>query len=196
MSSNDSVDPVPNPVDDHTPGASTSPQDSQPQPSAAELSSTAAGVESTSGPTVSTVPAVQTPSGHAAAANHPATSGESAAPVTATTNITTPPHDTTDTIAQPPPSETPPMETEEPKPSAEVSSEPSEDVSGKETDDAGPSLHITLLLTTGSRHPFTIDGKYLRKRSVNVEKYDPFGMSVYTLKELIWREWRSGTSTH
>jgi hypothetical protein len=33
--------------------------------------------------------------------------------------------------------------------------------SGKEVEeDAGPSLAITLLLTTGSRHPFTIDGKY------------------------------------
>lgn len=86
------------------------------------------------------------------------------------------------------------MDTEEAKDHAEVSSESFEEVAGKETEDAGPSLHITLLLTTGSRHPFTIDGKYLRKRSVNVENYDPFAMSVYTLKELIWREWRSGKS--
>ncbi|KAE8354382.1 ubiquitin-related domain-containing protein [Aspergillus coremiiformis] len=57
-------------------------------------------------------------------------------------------------------------------------------------EDQGPSLVITLLLTSGSRHPFQIDGQYLRKRSVNVENYDPFAMSVYTLKELIWREWR------
>ncbi|GAB1198489.1 ubiquitin-related domain-containing protein [Aspergillus pseudonomiae] len=57
-------------------------------------------------------------------------------------------------------------------------------------EDQGPSLMITLLLTSGSRHPFKIDGKYLRKRSVNVENNDPFAMSVYTLKELIWREWR------
>lgn len=62
----------------------------------------------------------------------------------------------------------------------------------KEAEDTGPSLVITLLLTTGARHPFKIDGKYLRKRGVNVENYDPFCMSVYTLKELIWREWRSG----
>ncbi|OGM49617.1 hypothetical protein ABOM_001938 [Aspergillus bombycis] len=57
-------------------------------------------------------------------------------------------------------------------------------------EDQGPSLMITLLLTSGSRHPFKIDGKYLQKRSVNVENNDPFAMSVYTLKELIWREWR------
>ncbi|OJJ77133.1 hypothetical protein ASPBRDRAFT_24841 [Aspergillus brasiliensis CBS 101740] len=72
-------------------------------------------------------------------------------------------------------------------------SEPSSQVSdeaAKEEEDTGPSLVITLLLITGSRHPFKIDGKYLRKRSVNVENYDPFAMSVYTLKELIWREWR------
>lgn len=61
-----------------------------------------------------------------------------------------------------------------------------------EEEDLGPSLVITLLLTSGSRHPFKIDGKYLRKQSVNVENNDPFAMSVYTLKELIWREWRPG----
>lgn len=74
-------------------------------------------------------------------------------------------------------------------------SEPSSqgsDEAAKEEEDTGPSLVITLLLITGSRHPFKIDGKYLRKRSVNVENYDPFAMSVYTLKELIWREWRQG----
>lgn len=84
------------------------------------------------------------------------------------------------------------MDTEEPKTAHEVSSEHTDDGSGKEDEDAGPSLVITLLLITGSRHPFTIDGKYLRKRSVNVKNDDPFLMSVYTLKELIWREWRAG----
>jgi hypothetical protein len=88
------------------------------------------------------------------------------------------------------------METEEPKTAPETSTEHSDDGSGKEVEeDAGPSLAITLLLTTGSRHPFTINGKYLRKRSVNVENFDPFLMSVYTLKELIWREWRSDWET-
>lgn len=65
----------------------------------------------------------------------------------------------------------------------------------KETaEEAGPELVITLLLTTGARHPFKIDKKYLKRRSVKVENDDPFNMSVYTLKELIWREWRSGMS--
>lgn len=72
-------------------------------------------------------------------------------------------------------------------------SDQSQAAAAKEDDTAvGPELVITLLLTTGARHPFKIDEKYLRGRSVNVENDDPFNMSVYTLKELIWREWRSG----
>ncbi|TQN71139.1 hypothetical protein CSHISOI_01769 [Colletotrichum shisoi] len=60
----------------------------------------------------------------------------------------------------------------------------------------GPVCNITLLLTTGARHPYKLDEKYLTKRNVNVPglteagKKDPFTISVYTLKELILREWR------
>ncbi|KXH68331.1 hypothetical protein CSAL01_06241 [Colletotrichum salicis] len=60
----------------------------------------------------------------------------------------------------------------------------------------GPVCNITLLLTTGARHPYRLDEKYLTKRNVNVPglteagKKDPFTISVYTLKELILREWR------
>lgn len=56
--------------------------------------------------------------------------------------------------------------------------------------------NITLLLTTGARHPYRIDERYLAKRNVNVPgktpdgRSDPFTISVYTLKELILREWR------
>jgi len=49
---------------------------------------------------------------------------------------------------------------------------------------------ITLLLTTGARHPFKMDTKYLSKRNVEVVGNDPFNLSVYKLKELILREWR------
>ncbi|CAG7919671.1 unnamed protein product [Penicillium olsonii] len=124
----------------------------------------------------------------AATQNHPATGpgGESAAPVATTPNP--------NSSAHPAPT-SPSMDTDEPKNGPERSSEHSDDGSGKEVENAGPSLVITLLLTTGSRHPFTIDGKYLLKRSVNVENNDPFLMSVYTLKELIWREWRSDWET-
>ena len=65
----------------------------------------------------------------------------------------------------------------------------------KESDLAGPTLIITLLLTSGARHPYKIDEKYLKKRGVNVEGNNPVNMSVYTLKELIWREWREGENS-
>lgn len=62
----------------------------------------------------------------------------------------------------------------------------------KESDSLGPVLTITLLLTNGARHPYKIDGKYLKKRNVSVDDDNPVNMSTYTLKELIWREWRDG----
>jgi hypothetical protein len=61
---------------------------------------------------------------------------------------------------------------------------------------ANPVCIITLLLTSGARHPYKLDEKYLTKRGVDVPgvtesgKKDPFSISVYTLKELILREWR------
>ncbi len=62
------------------------------------------------------------------------------------------------------------------------------------SDVVGFSLLITLLLINGARHPFKIDEKYLKKRSVNADGGNPVNLSVYTLKELIWREWRDGKS--
>jgi hypothetical protein len=58
------------------------------------------------------------------------------------------------------------------------------------------AVDIMLLLQTGARHPFRIDEKYLTKRNVTVTgltetgKLDPFSITVYTLKELILRDWR------
>ena len=60
---------------------------------------------------------------------------------------------------------------------------------------AAATLMITLLLHTGARHPYKIDAKYLKKRNVNVTDNNPINMSVYTLKELIWRDWREGKTT-
>jgi|SRR5579871_3450744 len=57
---------------------------------------------------------------------------------------------------------------------------------------SGPTVMITLLLPTGARHPFKIDERYLRKRNVTVEGMNPLNISVYTMKELIWRDWREG----
>lgn len=64
----------------------------------------------------------------------------------------------------------------------------------KEPEIEGPVLYITLLLTTGARHPFRLDQKYLRKRNVEVDGNNPVNMSLYKLKELILRDWREGTS--
>ncbi|KAI0023114.1 hypothetical protein F4780DRAFT_731434 [Xylariomycetidae sp. FL0641] len=58
------------------------------------------------------------------------------------------------------------------------------------------AVEVMLLLTTGARHPFRIDERYLTKRNVTVTgktddgKMDPFSITVYTLKELILRDWR------
>ena len=62
----------------------------------------------------------------------------------------------------------------------------------KETEIEGPCLYITLLLTTGARHPFRLDQRYLKKRNVEVEGNNPINMSFYKLKELILRDWREG----
>ncbi|KAL6706470.1 hypothetical protein ACN47E_005409 [Coniothyrium glycines] len=59
----------------------------------------------------------------------------------------------------------------------------------------GPVLVIMLLLTTSARHPYKIDEKYLKKRNVSVEAMNPYNISVYTLKELIWRDWREEWET-
>ncbi|KJZ79852.1 hypothetical protein HIM_00566 [Hirsutella minnesotensis 3608] len=65
------------------------------------------------------------------------------------------------------------------------------------TSDGGPVCNITLLLTSGGRHPYKIDARYLTRRNVVVPdetesgQPDPFSISVYTLKELILREWRN-----
>ncbi|KAL8999259.1 MAG: hypothetical protein Q9188_005919 [Gyalolechia gomerana] len=62
----------------------------------------------------------------------------------------------------------------------------------QEGDSGGISLSITLLLISGARHPFKIDERYMKKRNVEVDRNNPVNMSVYTLKELIWQEWRDG----
>ncbi|KAI0012191.1 hypothetical protein F4779DRAFT_106328 [Xylariaceae sp. FL0662B] len=67
---------------------------------------------------------------------------------------------------------------------------------GGPSGDRDLAVDIMLLLTTGARHPFRIDEKYLTKRNVTVTgktedgRMDPFSITVYTLKELILRDWR------
>lgn len=63
------------------------------------------------------------------------------------------------------------------------------------TESSEPILHITLMLTTGARHPYTISSKYLASRKVTATNeagvFDPREISAYKLKELIWTDWRS-----
>ena len=76
---------------------------------------------------------------------------------------------------------------------------PSQDVINMVDPDAdeGPVCNITLLLTSGSRHPYRINTRYLNRRNVPIPDKtesglpDPLSISVYTLKELILREWRN-----
>lgn len=59
----------------------------------------------------------------------------------------------------------------------------------------GPVLSITLMLTTGARHPYKIDEKYLTNRGATAQNadgsFDPLQVSGYKLKELIWTDWRT-----
>lgn len=62
-----------------------------------------------------------------------------------------------------------------------------------------PVIQFTLLLaSSGTRHPYQINEKYLSKRNINAlgedEQFDPSVISVYTLKELILKDWRDGKS--
>ena len=66
----------------------------------------------------------------------------------------------------------------------------------RESETEGPVLYITLLLSsTGARHPYKLDEKYLKKRNVVVDGNNPINMSLYKLKELILRDWREGKNT-
>jgi len=84
-----------------------------------------------------------------------------------------------------------------PPPAATEEEEGANDVVAPAAVTHGDAVHVTLLLTTGARHPFTIDQKYLKRRHVvgaaeQQEETDPFSISVYTMKELIWKDWREG----
>ncbi|KAI0401792.1 ubiquitin-related domain-containing protein [Xylaria palmicola] len=65
-----------------------------------------------------------------------------------------------------------------------------------QSNNGAPAVSIMLQLTNGARHPFRIDEKYLTKRNVTVTgktedgSMDPASITVYTLKELILRDWR------
>lgn len=64
------------------------------------------------------------------------------------------------------------------------------------TDVANPVCNIMLLLTSGARHGYRVDERYLSKRQMTIPgvtesgKKDPYSINVITLKELILKEWR------
>lgn len=64
----------------------------------------------------------------------------------------------------------------------------------------GPLIQFILLLASvGTRHPFQLNEKYLAKRNVNAMgmdgNFDPSVISVYNLKELIFKDWRDDWET-
>lgn len=97
--------------------------------------------------------------------------------------------------AQPAASSTaPPARNELNRTETEAALGPSTDGPAAKPDNSnGPTLVIMLLLMSGARHPYKIDEKYLKKRNMQVEEMNPYNISVYNLKELIWRDWREGT---
>lgn len=75
--------------------------------------------------------------------------------------------------------------------------DPADSSPGSSAKDGGLMVDIMLIVTaSNSRHPFKINEKYLTKRNVTVMgktddgQMDPFSITVYTLKELILRDWR------
>lgn len=56
-----------------------------------------------------------------------------------------------------------------------------------------PAINLILLLPTGARHNLHINENYLREQNVPIEARSIFSISVYTLKELILRDWHEGT---
>ncbi|TGZ80866.1 hypothetical protein EX30DRAFT_349091 [Ascodesmis nigricans] len=57
------------------------------------------------------------------------------------------------------------------------------------------SLPVTILLQSGARHQFTLDSEYLSRHSIRAEMQkevlsNPFEMTVYQLKECIWKDWK------
>ncbi|KAJ9667490.1 hypothetical protein H2201_002359 [Coniosporium apollinis] len=131
---------------------------------------------------------LNTLSPHQPSSTEPATTSSLPPTTSATPAAPTPPP--ADTAPAPAPASptsrphaAPRAETEAIGPSTDTPT-PAADPSG------GPAVIITLLVTAGTKHPYRVDAKYLRKRGVEVEGMDPFNVSVYQLKELILRDWR------
>lgn len=58
-------------------------------------------------------------------------------------------------------------------------------------------LNLTVLLQTGVRLNITLDQTFLSRHAIKTptgkeDLEDPFEMSVWQLKECIWKDWRDG----
>jgi hypothetical protein len=59
------------------------------------------------------------------------------------------------------------------------------------------TLTITVLVQSGARHRFVVDPGFLERHLVKSDTgkeilRDPFDMSVWQLKECIWKDWKEG----
>lgn len=60
-------------------------------------------------------------------------------------------------------------------------------------------LGITVLLASGQRHSFVMDKAYLERHAIKESSgkeeliADPFDLSVWQLKECIWKDWKEGS---
>ncbi|KAI5805129.1 hypothetical protein EDC01DRAFT_598979, partial [Geopyxis carbonaria] len=62
------------------------------------------------------------------------------------------------------------------------------------------SLTITVLVQSGAKHQFTLDREYLERHQVKSTSgkdnlTDPFTMTVWQLKECVWKDWREDWDT-
>ncbi|KAF3936036.1 hypothetical protein ABW20_dc0100144 [Dactylellina cionopaga] len=71
--------------------------------------------------------------------------------------------------------------TSHPKPITTAAAAPTEE-------DTGPGIVITLLILSGARSTFTLNPGYMKRH--NVSHADAMQMTVYNLKECVWRDWK------
>lgn len=144
-----------------------------------------------------------TPDGHAVDAADPSTS---VAPPTADAAATAPAAPAAPPTADPTASGEKPADTADARATAPApltrkqteALEPAtdEDITLPSSTSTGPALNINLMLTTGAKHPYKIDEKYLTNRGAKSSakggsgEFDPKSLTGYKLKELIWTDWR------
>ncbi|KAK6531133.1 hypothetical protein TWF281_007958 [Arthrobotrys megalospora] len=90
------------------------------------------------------------------------------------------------TTANPPVDGT--QETEATSEENAITSTPAIPEASTQEEDTTPGIVITLLILSGARSTFTLNPGYIKRHSVPHE--DAMMMTVYNLKECIWRDWK------